>query len=115
MSFNGEYQLTLSIPATTCHLFTLRPLAWLRYVAFTIYGSEGHISSEQGGNEVDYTTAELSDRYYYVSQGRYRNSIVTHDLLVVFHIRLFIARPRYNGRPNFGQIRYHHRAGQFQN
>ena len=70
ISFNGEYQLTLSIPVDTCRRFSLRPLAWLRYLAFTIYGAKGHISSEQGGNEVDYTAAELSDRYYYVSQGK---------------------------------------------
>ena len=42
------------------------------------------------------------------------NSLPTHNLLVIFHIRLFIARPGYDERPNFGLIRYHRQAGQFQ-
>ena len=71
MSFDEEYQLTLSIPVATLHSFSVRPLAWLRYLASTIYGTEGYISSEKGGDEVDYNTStDFCDQYYYVSEGK---------------------------------------------
>ena len=70
MPFNGEYMSVLSIPVATSHQFSKHPLAWLRYVGFTIYGTEGYISTLEGGPEVDYSQLnDLAGLYYYVSQG----------------------------------------------
>ena len=45
MPIDGTYQPVLSIPVGMCQLFSLHPLTWLRYLGFTIYGTEGHIST----------------------------------------------------------------------
>jgi hypothetical protein len=70
MSFDDIYRLALSIPVDTCKRFSVHPLAWLRYLGFTIYGNEGHISTLPGGPEVKYYQPDiLPGTYYYVSQG----------------------------------------------
>ncbi|KAF8322879.1 hypothetical protein F5887DRAFT_1166089 [Amanita rubescens] len=69
MLIDGIYQPALSIPVDKCQLFSLHPLTWLRYLGFTIYGTEGHISTAPGGQEVDYYQADMKPGiYYYVSQ-----------------------------------------------
>ena len=69
MQFDGVYQPALSIPVAECQHFSVHPLTWLRYVGFTIYGSEGYISVP-GGPEVDYYQAAIQPgTYHYVSQG----------------------------------------------
>jgi len=69
MSFDDTYHHALSIPVDTCQRFAVYPLTWLRYVGYTIYGSEGHISTSPDGPEVEYYQADIPlDTYYYVSQ-----------------------------------------------
>jgi hypothetical protein len=71
VTIDGIYQPALSIPVDKCQLFSLHPLTWLRYLGFTIYGTEGHISTAPGGPEVDYYQANIQPSiYYYVSQGK---------------------------------------------
>ena len=71
MKFDDEYQGVLSIPLDDCQRFAIHPLAWLRYVAFTIYGNEGNIFLKPDGEEeVDYLELNIQPGdYYYVSQG----------------------------------------------
>jgi len=45
MKFDDTYRIALSIPVDECQCFAIHPLAWLHYVGFTIYESEGYISS----------------------------------------------------------------------
>ena len=69
LQLDGKYWHVLSIPVNDCQRFSTRPLCWLRYVAFTIYGSEGDISIIRRGAAVDYNQANIqSGPYYYVSQ-----------------------------------------------
>jgi hypothetical protein len=71
IKFDDTYQLALSIPVDACQRFSLHPLTWLRYVGFTIYGSEGHISLLPDGPVVDYYQATIQPGiYHYVSQGK---------------------------------------------
>jgi len=68
--FDDTYQPALSIPVDACQRFSVHPLTWLRYVGFTIYGSEGYISVP-GGPEVDYYQAAIQPGIcHYVSQGK---------------------------------------------
>lgn len=72
MSFNDVYQAVLSIPVDMCQRFSIHPLLWLRYVGYTIYGNEGHISTLQDGPEVDYYQVPIPPGIYYyvtISQG----------------------------------------------
>src|SRR5436853_368202 len=91
MPFDGTYQHALSIPVDICHLFSLNPLTWLRYVGFTIYGSEGHISRSPGGPNVDYYQDNIqSGNYYYISQGElFRHP--SPSTLLIFIVRCTFA------------------------
>jgi hypothetical protein len=53
MPIDGIYQSALPIPVEACQRFSVHPLTWLRYLGFTIHGTEGHISTAPG-REVDY-------------------------------------------------------------
>jgi len=72
MPIDGEYQHALSIPVETCQHFSLHPLKWLRYVGFTIYGTEGHIFRFATGPVVQYPEHIQAGVYYYIpdSQGK---------------------------------------------
>ena len=74
MPIDGEYQPALSIPVETCQRFSVYPLKWLRYVGFTIYGTEGHISrSTAAVPVVQYSEVDIqAGVYYYIpdSQGK---------------------------------------------
>ena len=74
MPIDGEYQPALSIPVETCQRFSVHPLRWLRYVGFTIYGTEGHISRSAAGPQVvRYSEVDIqAGVYYYIpdSQGK---------------------------------------------
>ncbi|KAF8960929.1 hypothetical protein BDZ97DRAFT_2035202 [Flammula alnicola] len=59
MPFNGTYRPALIIPVGECQRFSVHPLTWLRYLGFTIYGNEGHISTLPGGPEVEYYQADI--------------------------------------------------------
>ena len=70
MLFDETYRPVLSIPINDCQRFSARPLSWLRYVASTIYGGEGDISTcPDGGPVVDYNRAGIeSGIYYYITE-----------------------------------------------
>ena len=76
MFFDGIYQPALSIPVDTCQQFLEHhPLTWLRYLGYTIYSNEGHISTLPDGPEVEYYQADIPPGiYYYVSQGESNSS-----------------------------------------
>jgi hypothetical protein len=66
---NNSYRQALSIPLDDFQLFSFAKLAWLRYVAFTIHGREGYISSTRRGTEIEADEQMEAKKYYYVSQG----------------------------------------------
>jgi hypothetical protein len=43
-----EYIHVLTIPLQKCFEFSHKPLKWLRYLGYTLYGKEGHIYSMDG-------------------------------------------------------------------
>ncbi|KAF8340798.1 hypothetical protein F5887DRAFT_1136407 [Amanita rubescens] len=65
MPIDGEYQHALSIPVETCQRFSVHPLSWLRYVGFTIYGTEGHIFRSAAGPVVPYSEVDMQAGVYY--------------------------------------------------
>ncbi|KAF8737659.1 hypothetical protein AX14_012536 [Amanita brunnescens Koide BX004] len=72
MPIDGQYQHALSISVETCQRFSVHPLSWLRYVGFTIYGTEGHIFRSAAGPVVRYSEVDIqAGVYYYIpdSQG----------------------------------------------
>jgi hypothetical protein len=69
LKFDNIYRYALSIPVDACRIFSVHPLAWLRYLGFTIYGREGYISTTPEGAEVDYFHGIQSGNYYYVPEG----------------------------------------------
>jgi hypothetical protein len=67
---DNAYIPVLSIPVDDCNRFALKPLRWLRFLGYTIYGKEGHISATAGGPPVDYeSAAEGGAHYYFTSAG----------------------------------------------
>ncbi|KAF8340795.1 hypothetical protein F5887DRAFT_888503 [Amanita rubescens] len=73
MPIDDEYQHALFIPVETCQRFSVHPLSWLRYVGFTIYGTEGHIFRSATGPVVRYSEVDIkAGVYYYIpdSQGK---------------------------------------------
>ncbi|PVF91710.1 hypothetical protein CPB86DRAFT_820267 [Serendipita vermifera] len=71
-----EWHPVLSIPRYHFDLHTTRPLKWLRYLGFAIYGREGILRETRDGLEIgNYMTrnvdALLSD-YFYYSPGGHR-------------------------------------------
>lgn len=99
MKFDNIYQLALSIPVEDCQRFSIHPLTWLRYLAFTISGCEGIISSQPDGAEVQYYEADIqSGNYYYISQG---TSYFGIQRMFAFNlVRVIPARPQFDGRQN---------------
>jgi hypothetical protein len=75
MSFGDDTLRALSIPVKNCQCFSRRPLAWLRYLGYCIYGKEGHISTVVGGPEVNYNQDTIQGDYYYVSQSESYSTI----------------------------------------
>jgi len=69
MHLNGIDHHVLSIPVATCQSFSVHPLSWLRYLGFTIQGSEGHIHGKPNGQVVDYLQTDLQPGvYHYIAQ-----------------------------------------------
>lgn len=65
-----KYRRALSIPLHDSQRFSVCPLAWLCYVAYTIYGRQGHISISPAGPAIDYHAVDIQPlKYYYVSKG----------------------------------------------
>ena len=67
---NNAYLPVLSIPVDDCNRFALKPLRWLRFLGYAIYGSQGHIcATEDASDRVDYESAiEGGTHYYFVSR-----------------------------------------------
>jgi hypothetical protein len=43
VSLNGSSIRALSIPVVKCTTFSTRPLKWLRFLGYAIYGAQGRI------------------------------------------------------------------------
>jgi len=70
MRINDAYMPVLSIPVTDCNRFSLRPLSWLRFLGYCIYGHIGDISSTPDGPPIDYQMAvQAGIHYYFTSPG----------------------------------------------
>ncbi|KLO09939.1 hypothetical protein SCHPADRAFT_999898 [Schizopora paradoxa] len=74
ITIDGDTCPVFEIPRVDFKNFTTFPLKWLRFLGFTIYGAEGHISlAVDGESENDSVGVDvvhlLSNTYYYVSQG----------------------------------------------
>jgi hypothetical protein len=70
---NGIWIPTLSIPTDQFDRFTLRPLKWLRFLGFIIYGRDGVLRTHSDGPEVDnydIGTSQLRECYYFFSAGK---------------------------------------------
>ncbi|KAI0291867.1 hypothetical protein BC826DRAFT_465994 [Russula brevipes] len=67
---DGPWICALTIPLEDIGRLSLRPLKWLRFVAFAVLGVKGHLYDSPGGNVVDYgilSLADLANDYYYFS------------------------------------------------
>ena len=70
LKINDDYLPILSIPISECNRFALRPLKWLRFLGYTLYGREGDIclSPEDPPVPVDYQSSiQAGTQYFYVS------------------------------------------------
>ena len=80
-SIAGEWVPTLTIPTDDISNYTLRPLRWLRFLGFIIYGSQGVLYTGPDGPEVDDYGASvdrLQEAYYYHSPGKRISPVVEH-------------------------------------
>ncbi|KAJ6632352.1 hypothetical protein B0H10DRAFT_2206719 [Mycena sp. CBHHK59/15] len=66
LQIDGQWRPFFDIPFIELVRFTLRPIKWLRYLGWCIYGQPGELSATPGGVQVT-EDAELSVEYYYVS------------------------------------------------
>jgi len=62
---------TLRIPSSEFSNYTLKPLKWLQFLGYAIYGSEGYLSLTPDGDPVDIDpqVLELKATYYFRSEG----------------------------------------------
>lgn len=70
LCFDNKSNPALSIPLDQCQIFATRPLKWLRFLGFAIYGQQGHLSKSENGPELDYTEQIEARSYYYISDGQ---------------------------------------------
>ncbi|KAF8431058.1 hypothetical protein L210DRAFT_3508028 [Boletus edulis BED1] len=70
---NGEWVRGLAIPLEDIQRFSLRPLKWLRFVAFAVLGAKGDLFDAFGAgrNIVNYDTVSVTDAdgYYFFPDG----------------------------------------------
>jgi len=71
LKLEGTYVLALSVPLDDMKRLSLRPLKYLRFVAFAICGVTGHLALMPDGPALDYDVTDLddSDDYYYTPDG----------------------------------------------
>lgn len=76
LQIEGHWRPFLEIPGLELARFSLRPIKWLRYLGWCIYGQSGWLSTTPGGPEVagDAQLGELDVDYYYVSNCEHRFS-----------------------------------------
>jgi hypothetical protein len=81
LQFSYEWVPILSIPRDQFALYTTRPLKWLRYLGFVIYGREGVLRATRDGPEIDdYTIVDMDSLlvdYFYHSPGKLRPIVAT--------------------------------------
>jgi len=72
LSFNGTAELVLSIPLAKCRNLAVRPLKWLRFLGYAIYGREGYLSESVAGPPIDDYAADIAAHgaYYFISEGK---------------------------------------------
>jgi hypothetical protein len=64
--------LALDIPKSDIQRLSVRPLKWLRFVAFTVCGVRGDLAMAPNGPAVDYDislTDAIAEDYYYIPDG----------------------------------------------
>ncbi|KAJ7440622.1 hypothetical protein FB451DRAFT_1300036 [Mycena latifolia] len=66
LQIEGHWRPFLEIPGPELARFSLRPIKWLRYLGWCIYGQPGWLSTTPGGPEV-VGDAQADVDYYYVS------------------------------------------------
>jgi hypothetical protein len=66
-----QWQPTLRIPSSEFSQYTIKPLKWLRFLGYAIYGQEGHLSLTPDGDSVDVEppVLELKTTYYFRAEG----------------------------------------------
>jgi hypothetical protein len=72
LQMDGHWICALAIPLEDIGRLSLRPLKWLRFVAFAALGVKGHLYHSPGSNIVDYenvSLADLADNYYFNPEG----------------------------------------------
>jgi hypothetical protein len=62
MMLNSKSRHVLSIPVEKCKELSLKPLKWLRFVGYTIYGREGFISLTKSAVEIADYDSEIESR-----------------------------------------------------
>jgi hypothetical protein len=71
LPFNDRNMAALSISLAECTTFAVRPLKWLRFLGFAIYGCEGSLSTSKAGPVIDDYTGEVEARsYYFIPDGK---------------------------------------------
>ncbi|KAI0291865.1 hypothetical protein BC826DRAFT_1105798 [Russula brevipes] len=77
---DSHWICALAIPLEDIGRLSLRPLKWLRFVAFAVLGVKDHLYDSPDGNVVDYgilSPADLAKDYYYFREGVYH--LVDHQ------------------------------------
>ncbi|KAF8964218.1 hypothetical protein BDZ97DRAFT_1660573 [Flammula alnicola] len=73
LSYQNEEMVALTIPIDDIKRLSLRPLKWLRYVAFAVFGAPGRLAltSDANAPDVDYDVplGKISGDYYYIPDG----------------------------------------------
>ena len=65
----------LSIPLTECGRYAIKPLKWLRYIGYSIYGAKGYLSTSKGGEDIGDYEADVEPRaYYFTSESKLDSS-----------------------------------------
>jgi hypothetical protein len=83
LSFNGATELALSIPLAKCRDLAVRPLKWLRFLGYAIYGQEGYLSMSDAGPPIDDYAADIAAHgsYYFISEGKGPPRLVDVDAM----------------------------------
>ena len=74
LNIEDRQVLALSIPFSDIERLSIRPLKWLRFVAFAVCGAHGHLSATPNGPPVNYDSVTLAgpiaESYYYTFHGK---------------------------------------------
>ncbi|KAF8556464.1 hypothetical protein OG21DRAFT_636491 [Imleria badia] len=94
LCFGNSGVPALSIPLAQCATFAIRPLKWLRFLGFAIYGQEGHLSTSENGPPLDYTAQIEARPYYFISDGK----------LDSYTLKSFLTLLTFSGEPRFADV-----------